>query len=465
MHCPSLLSVQRCRGGKKDFQLLYRPGGTSGYGGGQFLHGSGWDRISRIAPGSADKIQDSCDILGLQPATLSGHNPLISLAVYRDRTFQTVQDRQNQPTGITRYPFRARKRGVDARKPLSISLMTGGALQHVELFPTQSALILRGASTSKEKEQEKNARCKSKHGNRKSGLFVHFNLVTVRKIALMTDFSSSPCAFPIRLTDARGKEVYLEHRPRRLISLVPSQTELLADLGLDREVVGITRFCVHPSDWKKRKAIVGGTKQVRIEKVQALCPDLVLANKEENTREDVEQIERFAPVYVTDVRTLEEALGMMRTVGRLTGTCGRAQELVCEITKSFSALPTYPPLRVLYLIWRNPFMTVGGDTFIHDILQRAGLVNVAGQQTRYPVIKPEQMRRWEPEVVLLSNEPYPFAEKHLPEIRAILPQTPVFFVDGELFSWYGSRLRFTPSYIKDLRNRIDAHVSTSNTFR
>ena len=278
----------------------------------------------------------------------------------------------------------------------------------------------------------------------------------------MMNFSHSPSqGFPVRLSDARGEEIVLSEKPHRIVSLVPSQTELLADLGLDEEVVGVTRFCVHPPDWKKRKTIVGGTKQVHIEKVRALQPDLVLANKEENTREDIEQIATFAPVYVTDVHTLEDACAMMQAVGTLTGTKEAAEGLIREIKQRFAELPSFTPLRTLYLIWRKPFMTVGGDTFIHDILQRAGLMNVAGHTTRYPIVEPERMRQWDPQVVLLSSEPYPFKEKHLPEIRAILPHASIFFVDGELFSWYGSRLRFTPPYLRTLRNRIESHVSSS----
>ncbi len=256
-------------------------------------------------------------------------------------------------------------------------------------------------------------------------------------------------------TDARGRALALEAPPRRIVSLVPSQTELLADLGLDDEVVGVTRFCVHPEDWKARKRIVGGTKNVNIERVRALAPDLVLANLEENTRADVETLDAFAPVFVTDVRDVPGAAAMIRTVGRLTGQRERADTLAHEIEADFDALAAHPPLRAAYLIWRKPYMSVGRDTFIHDVMTRAGFENVFAAHTRYPEVTPEALAAARPDVVLLSSEPYPFAEKHREELSALVPEARIVLVDGELFSWYGSRLRRTPAYLDRLRRSLD----------
>lgn len=241
---------------------------------------------------------------------------------------------------------------------------------------------------------------------------------------------------------------------RRIVSLVPSQTELLADLDLDAEVVGLTRFCVHPAGWKARKQIVGGTKDVLVERVRALRPDLVLANREENVREQVEAIEAFAPVFVTDVATVEDALAMIRDVGRLVGRAERAEALGAEIEAGFAALGEAQPVRTAYLIWRRPYMSVGGDTFIHDVMRRAGLRNVFGERTRYPEVTPEDIAAARPDVILLSSEPYPFAEKHAAEIAAEVPGVPVRLVDGELFSWYGSRMRAAPPYLARLRAQL-----------
>ncbi len=249
------------------------------------------------------------------------------------------------------------------------------------------------------------------------------------------------------LTDIRGRTIRLAHPPRRIVSLVPSLTELLAALGLEKAVVGLTRFCVRPPGWKRRKTIVGGTKQVNYDRLLGLQPDLVLANLEENTREIVETLDPHVPVFVTHVRTLEEALQMIRQVGYLTGTEAASEALATAIAERFAALPAYRPRRTLYLIWRAPYMSVGHDTFIHDILQRGGFANMCADRTRYPVLTPEEIRVQHPEVVLLSSEPYPFKEKHIEELRPLCPAATFLLVDGQPFSWYGARLLETPAYL------------------
>ncbi len=269
-------------------------------------------------------------------------------------------------------------------------------------------------------------------------------------------------AFPCTVVDARGLRLTLPRPPRRLVSLVPSQTELLADLGLDDAVVGLTRFCVHPAGWKQRKAIVGGTKQVDRERLAALRPDLVLANLEENTREMVEDLEALAPVFVTDVRTVPEALAMIRTIGCLTDCAAAAEALATAIDAAFAGLPSFRPLRTAYLIWQRPWMTVGRDTFVHDVMERAGLVNVFSGRTRYPTIRLEELAAARPEVVLLASEPFPFRREDAVVMRAHLPAAHVALADGELFSWYGSRLRRTPPYLTHLRTTLDAALAPPN---
>lgn len=257
-------------------------------------------------------------------------------------------------------------------------------------------------------------------------------------------------------TDARGHSVSLDAPPRRIVSLVPSQTELLARLGLDDEVAGITRFCVRPEGWRSEKTIVGGTKQVDVETVRGLDPDLILANHEENTAEDVAALDEVAPVFVTEVKTVEEALDMIRTVGTLTDTSDQTSTLVGKIISRFEALPDFSPLRAAYLIWREPYMTVGGDTFIHDVMQWGGFENVYGEQRRYPEVTPGVLAENDLEVVLCSSEPFPFhkKDKFTADLEDALPDTPVEIVDGQPFSWYGPRLLDTPAYLRDLRERL-----------
>ncbi len=266
-------------------------------------------------------------------------------------------------------------------------------------------------------------------------------------------------SFPLTVADALGRVITLEKPPRRIVSLVPSQTELLAYLGLDKEVVGLTRFCVHPPAWKSNKCIVGGTKQVNMTRLRALKPDLILANKEENTQAIVKALDDVAPVCVTDISTVAEALAMIRLIGQLTDRWPQAKILTQTLKASFAGLPAFRPLQAVYLIWQNPYMTIGHDTFIHDVMQRAGLINGFGTHTRYPELTEADLVTARPDVVLLSSEPYPFGEKHRLALEALLPGTPSYLVDGELFSWYGSRLLHTPPYLTRLRTTIDKALS------
>lgn len=256
----------------------------------------------------------------------------------------------------------------------------------------------------------------------------------------------------ITRADALGRTISLARPPARVLSLVPSQTELLAHLGLDEEVVGITRYCVHPAGWLARKAIVGGTKTARLARARDLRPDLILANKEENTRDDVEALEALAPAFVTDVRDLPGCLAMIADVGALVGRASQADALCDEIRGAFAALPTFARRRALYLIWRKPWMGAGADTFIHDLMGRAGYDNALAHLPRYPTLEPEALAALAPEEVLLSSEPYPFGEAHVAELAALLPGARVRLVDGEMFSWYGSRMRLAPDYLKRLRD-------------
>jgi ABC-type Fe3+-hydroxamate transport system substrate-binding protein len=258
------------------------------------------------------------------------------------------------------------------------------------------------------------------------------------------------------VADARGFEIPLNTPPRRIVSLVPSQTELLAHLGLEAEVVGITRFCERPEHWRSEKTIVGGTKQVDLDTVRTLDPDLILANHEENTAEDVAALDEIAPVFVTEVKTVSEALDMIRTVGVLTDTADQTSTLVGKIISRFEALPEFPPLRAAYLIWREPYMTIGGDTFIHDVMQWGDFENVYGDATRYPEVTVEELAERDLDVVLCSSEPFPFHKKDTftADLREGLPDTPIEIVDGQPFSWYGPRLLNTPSYLTDLRDRL-----------
>lgn len=252
-------------------------------------------------------------------------------------------------------------------------------------------------------------------------------------------------------TDQTGRNVSLPVQPHRIISLVPSQTELLADLGLNEEVVGITKFCIHPQEWFRTKIRIGGTKQVSMNRIHELKPDLIIANKEENVKEQVEELANHYPVWVSDVNNLADVLDMIYSIGTLTGTENKATDIVAQIKTGFSGLKTRDKKpNTAYLIWKDPYMTAGGDTFIHSMLEACGFENVYKSQRRYPQISIAELQASNCEILLLSSEPYPFGQKHIDELQQYLPDTKILLVDGEMFSWYGSRLLYAPQYFEEL---------------
>jgi ABC-type Fe3+-hydroxamate transport system substrate-binding protein len=265
---------------------------------------------------------------------------------------------------------------------------------------------------------------------------------------------------PVRtITDQTGNTFSVTGTPRRIVSVVPSQTELLYDLGLSSEVAGITKFCVHPESWFRTKLRVGGTKSLNIELIRSLQPDLVIANKEENEKSQIEALAKEFHVWTSDIRTLDDARRMIFSIGELTGHTPEASVIVQSIDSAFNALKCIlekkRPLRAAYFIWNEPLMAAGGDTFISSMLQAAGLQNAFGNWTRYPEVTDEELKAASPDAIFLSSEPYPFNEKHAEGFRKKFPVAKVVCVDGELFSWYGSRLMHAPAYFLKLLEQIE----------
>lgn len=256
-------------------------------------------------------------------------------------------------------------------------------------------------------------------------------------------------------TDQMERVISVSYPPKRIISLVPSQTELLFDLGLDAEIIGITKFCIHPHDKFLRSAKIGGTKKLNLEKIRNLKPDLIIGNKEENERSQIEELTNEFPVWLSDIRVLEDAVEMILNIGTLTNHEKSARLIADEITGGFRELylDNKAEIRIAYFIWKDPYMLAGRNTFIDDIINRAGFKNVLCLE-RYPELSLEQIKGLKPDVIFLSSEPYPFKDKHVQEMKAIFPDSKVTIVDGELFSWYGSRLLKTPGYLKFLRHHI-----------
>lgn len=256
------------------------------------------------------------------------------------------------------------------------------------------------------------------------------------------------------VTDQLGNKVKISALPQRIVSLVPSQTELLADLDLGERVVGITKFCVHPEHWRKTKAIVGGTKKFDLDVIRSLQPDLIIGNKEENYQEGIGVLSQEFPVWMSDIVTVADALEMMRCVGGITQQQERAQSIITGIQQAFRSHQKIPPRKTLYLIWRKPWMAAASGTFIHEMMNLAGLTNCAVQLDRYPELTSGEIKDLSPEVILLSSEPYPFKEKHIEELKQLCPDAKVILADGELFSWYGSRMQKFVPYFETIKQQL-----------
>jgi ABC-type Fe3+-hydroxamate transport system substrate-binding protein len=244
--------------------------------------------------------------------------------------------------------------------------------------------------------------------------------------------------------------------PQRIISVVPSQTELLFDLELDREMVGVTKFCIYPAEKVKTKTVVGGTKTLDLDRIHDLKPDFILANKEENTHEQIEALQRHYPVHVTDVNTVPDALAMIREVSDIVGKSRKGEGLAKQIEDTFYDFKSKPVSgpSVAYFIWRKPYMVAANKTFIHSMLELSGFQNAFGGLARYPEVTEADLKTAQPDLIFLSSEPYPFSEKHRMELQKICPASQVLLVDGELFSWYGSRLLKSADYIQQLRQNL-----------
>ena len=253
----------------------------------------------------------------------------------------------------------------------------------------------------------------------------------------------------IEIIDQMNRTIRLEQPPKRIVSLVPSQTELLYFLDCDEQVVGITKFCIHPNHWFRNKARVGGTKNVNFDKLTELKLDLIIANKEDNAKEDIDQLKRDHNVYMSDIFNVEDACNMIIDVGKLVGQEMKAKELALKVEVDFKNLPRLSGT-VLYFIWSKPYMVVGPNTFIGHIIQRLGLTNlISNQEVRYQEITAEEITNLNPDHIFLSSEPFPFKTEHQKEFAKIT-NGKTHLVDGELFSWYGSRMLKMKPYFEKL---------------
>ena len=253
--------------------------------------------------------------------------------------------------------------------------------------------------------------------------------------------------------DQTGHNIKLLQKPKRIISIVPSQSEFIWDLGLRKEFVGITKFCVHPKEMFTSVTRVGGTKKLNIQKIRELKPDLIIGNKEENEKSQIEELRKEFTVWMSDIYNLEDAFKMMHSIGEICEKENEAKKIISTIKKNFEKLNTkqFEKKKVAYFIWYNPFMVAAKNTFINFLLEKLGMINVFKNKKRYPELSAAQTKKANPEIILLSSEPFPFKEKHVKEIQTIVPNAKIVLVDGEFFSWYGSRLMEAPKYFNSLK--------------
>ncbi|MUP44239.1 cobalamin-binding protein [Gramella sp. BOM4] len=251
--------------------------------------------------------------------------------------------------------------------------------------------------------------------------------------------------------DQLNRRFELKKTPERIISLVPSQTELLVDLGLEKQLVGITHFCVHPARLKKTKKRVGGTKKVNFKKVRELEPDIILCNKEENTPEMVVGLEKIAPVHVSDVNDIDSACELVEQYGKIFDCAPFANTLSRSIQNKAEAfkqkVESKDLKKVAYFIWKDPMMVAGKGTFINSMLELNGFENVF-KSDRYPETDFQELKSLGPDLIFLSSEPFPFRQEHTKEFDSFAKK--VLIVDGEYFSWYGSRLLAAFDYFAQL---------------
>lgn len=259
----------------------------------------------------------------------------------------------------------------------------------------------------------------------------------------------------MNIRDQIGHDVVLNSTPTRIISLVPSQSELLHYLGCEKSMIGITRFCTHPKELRKNVKIVGGTKDLDFESIKLLKPDLIICNKEENNKKDVLKLQKLYPTYTSDVNNLTEALNMISDIGELTSTKKQSEKLVTQIDEDFKKILNFFSGTVAYLIWNDPIMLAGQNTFINSNLKFLGFKNIVLEtKSRYPEILESDLNNETIDYIFLSSEPYPFKEKNKKLFQNKFPQAKVVLVDGRVFSWYGSCLIEVSDYVKTLTKQL-----------
>jgi len=254
--------------------------------------------------------------------------------------------------------------------------------------------------------------------------------------------------------DDLGYQVMIPDQPRRIISLCPSITETLFELGAGKQVAGLTSYCIHPYKKTKKKTKIGGPRNPDIPGILDLDPDLVITSREENRQEDVDILRKKLPVITFDVKSIESSRNMILKLGLITWRLKPAMNYVQKLDKLLHIkAPLHEAYSVLYLVWKDPWMAAGHGNYICDLMKSQGFINVLPEHSRrYPVIHPAEIVQ--PDFIFLSSEPFPFNSEHLEETSIIFGGTKTVLVDGEMFGWYGTRIIRAIPYIRALRKKI-----------
>lgn len=253
-----------------------------------------------------------------------------------------------------------------------------------------------------------------------------------------------------KIVDHLQRNVHYHYPPQKIISLCPAITKTLYALKLDSQIIGRTKYCLYPQHKVNNAVIVGGTKNINLQLIQSLQPDLIIAEKEENTKEIVETLEKYFPVYVAEVQSIDGAYKMMKSVGDITGKKEESEMLISSIKAKFQTLPNAQGKRVAYVIWKKPYMAVGNHTYIHSLLNKLGFINpFASLEGRYPIITEQQFQDANLDYVFLATEPFPFKETHLHEFLQMVPNSQPIIVNGEMF-WYGATMINIAQYFQTL---------------
>ncbi len=260
------------------------------------------------------------------------------------------------------------------------------------------------------------------------------------------------------IKDHLGRNVQIEQNLNRIISLVPSQTETILELSNPSILIGRTKFCIHPRGVVEDIQKIGGTKNLNLDLIRSIKPQLIIANKEENNKDQVLACAEFCPVWVSDIKSPEDGIKLINDFGVILQAKDKANALIKAIATGRKVFDqrTIQTKRAAYLIWKDPFMSVGKDTYIHHTMKSAGFINIFADQYRYPSCTLDEIIERHPEIILLSSEPFPFKEKHISELSRYIPETKIILVDGEMFSWYGSKMRKAYPYFSEIHSKLSS---------